>query len=451
MVFKAIAKLMKSVLQKHITNVRALQLFQMMRVGVLLLISIILTKSSISLNEIGLYETFLLIAGAVSFFWVNSMLQTLLSTYNANDLFNSNEKNPVLFNVFFLFTILGVLAALAIYFFQPFVAKLFSDVHAAEIPFMNILLVYVVLSQPANMVEYIYLLKNRALSLVFYGVLVSILHLVCFVVPALVFGDIEYGLYGLIAVSSIRILWLIVLLLRYSQIKLSWQFLKKYVYLTMPLAASMLLSGSAKYIDGFIISYYFDEAKFVIFRYGARDLPLITSLLLAFCATFIPRLSDSSNRNQVLSELKSGTTRMMHYLYPIAILALLFSKYLFPLIFNEYFVESALIFNIHILIIATNFVFAQTILVGLNSTKPIFYVSLVELILNVVLSLVLVQYYGIVGVAAATAISYFSGKIALSLVVRYKYQIKLVDYLNVKVYLIYTALMFACFAYSLSM
>jgi len=77
---------------KHITNVRALQAFQLIRFVVLFLINIIFSKSNLKLGEIGTYETFLLIAGGVSFFWIGGMIQSLLGVYNNSETFGKSRK-----------------------------------------------------------------------------------------------------------------------------------------------------------------------------------------------------------------------------------------------------------------------------------------------------------------------------------------------------------------------
>lgn len=434
-------------IRKHITNVRALQFFQVVRFGVLLLISIIFTKTNLGVGEIGVYETFLLIAGSVSFFWIGGMLQSLLSIFDNNKTFGDQEKTPVLFNIFFVLVVLSILSAIAVYFAQPIMADLFS-ISGNKIPYMKILFMYIIVSGPANLVEYIYLLKNKPLSIIIYGVIVFSLQLVCVAGPILLGYDLGYGLYGLVFINTIRCIWLAIVVYKHSIIKLSKAFLKEYAVITIPIVASLLLSGSAKYIDGFIISYKFDEATFAIFTYGARELPFIVLLIAAFGNALTPKFSKPENRKNALLELKNGTRKLMHYMFPASIIFVLGSKYFYPLLFNENFTESSLIFNIYILIVVTRFVFARVILIGSKDTKPIFYSSLFEIILNVSLSLILINYWGIAGVAVATVISYVLEKIFLVVVLRVKHNLRITDYLNLRTYLIYTILLVLSFTLS---
>ena len=272
--------------KKYITDVRALQFFQVFRFGVLLLISIIFTKTNLGVGQIGVYETFLLIAGAVSFFWIGGMLQSLLSVFDNNKTFKDNAKSPVFFNVFLIIAILSVVSAVLVYFSQPFMAHLFS-ISGSKIPYMKILFMYIVVSGPVNLIEYIYLLKKRAVDIIVYGVIIFSLQLACVTLPILLGYDLGYGLYGLVFINIIRYLWLMILIYKYSSIKISTAFIKEYLQLTIPLALSLLLSGSANYFDGFLVSYKYDEATFAVFRYGARELPFIVLLIAAFGQNFL--------------------------------------------------------------------------------------------------------------------------------------------------------------------
>lgn len=435
-------------LKKYITNVRALQFFQIFRFGVLLLISIIFTKSDLGIGQIGVYETFLLIAGAVSFFWIGGMLQSLLSLSENNKSFGTEKNSPVFFNTFILFTFFSALAAIIVYVMQPVFADMFS-LNGHQIPYMKILFMYIIVSGPVNLIEYIYLLRNKSLNILLYGILTFGAQLFCVTVPILLGYDLGYGLYGLVLINIIRFIWLVIIVFKYSRIQFSFEYIKEYLILSTPLVLSILISGSAQYIDSFIISYKYDEATFAVFRYGARELPFIVLLISAFGNAMTPRFSNPSNINSASTELRNGTKRLMHFLFPTSILFILTSKYLYPIVFNPEFGESAIIFNIYILIVVTRFVFARIILIGLKKTKTIFYSSIIEIVLNVALSLLFIQYWGIAGVAYATVVSYIIEKLYLVIVLSKKYKIDLKQYLDIKVYLIYSTILILAFILSI--
>jgi hypothetical protein len=64
-----------------ITLTRALLFYQLLRQGTMLLIAILLAKSSLGTAAIGQYEQVWFLGGALSFFWMIGLQQGLLNYY----------------------------------------------------------------------------------------------------------------------------------------------------------------------------------------------------------------------------------------------------------------------------------------------------------------------------------------------------------------------------------
>lgn len=141
--------------------------------------------------------------------------------------------------------------------------------------------------------------------------------------------------------------------------------------------------------------------------------------------------------NENLQRLKAGISRLMHFLFPLTAVLLLISHPVFPIVFNPAFKESATIFNIYLLLIISRLLMPQTILNGLMHTRHIFLASALELLVNVLLSLLFVQVWGIAGIAFATFFAYLFEKIYLVTVVKKKLHIPLSEYHPVRNYTYY--------------
>jgi len=121
---------------------------------------------------------------------------------------------------------------------------------------------------------------------------------------------------------------------------------------------------------------------------------------------------------------------------------------LFPIVFNPDFKDSALIFNIYLLLLISRVLFPQTILIGLKKTGFILWVSVIELVINVALSLILVQIMGLIGVAVATVIAFACEKIMMISYNYFQLKIPLSSYLNVRMYVLYSGLLVGSFLLS---
>lgn len=423
-----------------LTKVSAMQLFQLIRYSTLILIGIVFSKSVLTRSEIGQYETVLFLAGAVSFFWVNGLIQGFLPTSNN---YSGEKKSGALFNVFYLLLLLSVLAAGFVAVFERGISHfLLKD---SSVPLLKYLVVYLLLSAPSGLVEYIYLIKDKAKSLVAYGAISYFLMFLLVVLPAWWGNGLEYCLTGLVLSAAIRFVWLLVLLLKYSSPEFDFEFILKHLKVAGPLVLSMFLSGSGQYIDGFIITGYFDDATFAVFRFGAREFPLVLLLANAFSASMLPGFSEAGRLNNNLAEIKRNAQKLATWLFPLSALLMAVSHWLFPIVFNSGFKESAVVFNIYLLLIVSRLVFPQTILIGLGKNRVILWASLLEIILNVALSLWFVQIWGLYGVAYGTVCAYIFEKLILMAFVKKTCGVGISSYLNVSRHLVYSLLLLAEF------
>lgn len=426
--------------KNRINNITGLQIYQLIRFGTFLAISIYFTKSHLSTADIGVYEVFLFIASFISFFWVTGLIQSLLPLFNNNKTFgksgeNTSIKSPELFNAFILITGFSVLA----FFFGLSIKGSFSVFGlTGNMPFINLLLAYIFLSNPTILIEYIYLLKNKPQYILGYGIISFSVQLVLVILPVYLGYPIVYAIWGLILISVLRFFILFYLLWKYAEFKFSFSFIKEHLALGTPLILSALLSGSAQYIDGAIVTSTYDAQSFAVFRYGAKEFPLVILLANGLSNAMLPEFSTREKLKNSMRILRQKSKRLMHYLFPISIIVMLFTRWLFPVMFNVNFIRSADVFLIYLLLIIPRLVFPQTILIGLKKTRVVLFGSFIEIILNISLSLYLMQFYGLVGIALATTIVFVIEKIYLIAYNYFKLQIKPSEYIPVKFYLIYS-------------
>ncbi len=419
-----------------LTQISALQIFQLLRYSTLILIGVVFTKSALSTSEIGQYETFLFLAGAVSFFWLNGLILGFLPS---SDKHSTSAKSSDLFNVFYLLMVFSILSVLFILLFEHSISG--TLLKGSEIPFLKYLLIYLLFTSPAGLVEYIYLIKDQGKGMLVYGVVSYALMFLLVVLPPVFGFNVEYSLIGMLISSVFRFIWLLVMLFRNSIPMFDPDFIRKHLKSASPLVFSMFLSGSGQYIDGFIISRYFDDATFAVFRYGARELPLVLLLANAFNASMLPGFADLSKLKSNLEVIKRNSQKLGFWLFPLSGMLMLISHWAFPVIFNVSFSGSATIFNIYLLLIVSRLVFPQTILIGLQKNQAIMWASFLEIVLNVALSIWFLQFWGLPGVAYGTVCAYTFEKLILMLFIKKTCGFGVSAYLNMKQHLLYSLLL----------
>ncbi len=431
----------KSKVKKQFNSISAFQFYQLVRYATLILIGVVFTKTAITQTEIGEYETFVFIAGAVSYFWLIGLQKALLPLAA-----HERNKKSHIFSSFVILQVFSIVAAVFLFFLQPVFSKFLLN--GKGIPEIGMLLAFIVFGVPANLIEYFYLIKKKNFAIVIYSIVSFSVQLVLVTLPAVLGYGITLALQGLVLSSVLRYVWLLITLISSGEINYSNEFVKEHLKFGGPLILATFLSGSAQFVDGFIVTSYFDEETFAVFRYGARELPLAMLLANALSNAMLPDFAKREQLKQNLQKLKESVTRLMHFLFPLTALLLLIAHPVFPVIFNPKFAESATIFNIYLLIIISRLLLPQTVLNGLQISKPIMVAALLELTINVVLSFILVQFFGIAGIAFATFIAYLFEKIYLSVVVKRKLNVSLSEYIPVKIYSIYSASILVIFVFA---
>ena len=423
-------------LPKLINHVSSFQFYQLFRYGALIIISILFAKSNLSIGEIGNYETLMLISSAVSSFWVAGLMNSMLALYKTEE-----KKSSFFFNSFLLILIFNSIVVLLMIAFKTNIQDI---VQQKEIPYYTLLLIFIFLNTPSFLIEHILLLKKQSHAIISYGIIIYSLQIIIVVAPIFFGYSIEASIYGLIIISVIKLIILFYLLIKNSTFELNGRAMNKHLQFAAPLMASSLFSGSADYIDGIIVTKNFDSSTFAVFRYGARELPFTLLMANAMSVALVPVVA-SGLLESSLKEIKQRSTRLMHLLFPITIVLLLISKWLYPIIFNPKFIGSADVFNIFLMLIISRMIFPQTILMGLRKTRIIMFAAFIEMLINIAFSLILLKYFGLMGVAYGTIIAYFSEKLILLFYSYYILKIKPKDYIPITVLTAYSATLIICY------
>jgi len=387
---------------------------------------------------------FMFIAGLMSFFWVTGIIQSLLPLYHRNKTYhkmghNGTAKSPEIFNAFLLLCFFSLL----FFVLGHSLKNNFSVFHfSGNVPFLNLLLLYILLSSPVCLIEYIYLLNNRSYRIFQYGLITFTAQMILIITPILLGKDIIWSIWGLLGITALRWIWLLILLRRYTEMKISVEFMKEHLYLGAPLILTSLISGSAQYTDGVIISaVYRDPAMFAWFRYGAKEFPLVLMMANGLSNAMLPEFSTRDRMKESLAKIRIKSKRLMHFLFPSAMLMMLFTRWIYPRMFNPEFQKSADIFLIYSLLIIPRLVFPQTVIVGRKKTHISLIAAILELAINIPLSLLMIKWgYNIVGVALSTFIVYTIGKVFLVGYLWVKMNIKPSEYIPLRLYAFYSVL-----------
>jgi len=376
---------------------------------------------------------FLFLTNALSFFWSLGLKNAFMSYFPK---IKSEEKPVFLSSVFVLFLGLGFLTWIMLYIFES-LGILSID---TNLYYLGLFLVF---SITASLAEHILLVYNRPKSIFFYGFISYTFYIVILGVTGYLTMNINKVLLALLIWAIGRFLYVLYLVVRYGAKRIDLRLLKTFLYFGMPLIIHVLLGGGMEYVDGFLVDHFFSKSDFAVFRYGVRELPINTIFISALASASIPLAVQ--NIGSTMVHIKERLSKMMNWLFPLSALIMVFSPWLFENVYSSEFRFSAHLFNVYLLILCSRILLPQVVLYANHKNNVLMWTALIELVLNVALSLVLLNYYGMLGIAYATVVAYFVQKIILVTYVKTKLSITLNDYIDVRKYLGYSISLYLVF------
>jgi len=418
----------------RISSISGLQWYRFIRYGFLLLTAILLTQLGVSTSEIGGYELMFHLLYVLTFFWVNGVFQSVL--IRARRL-TKVHRTKFLDQIWFLILLITVCLTLALWFLGSRSSWLLFGI--SDLPYWQLYVFLFAFSVPPLVYEYFLLARQQMRRLLIWGGISYSLHIIITLVPFILGYGLREMLWSHIAFSVLRFI--------YVGWDLGWpspripdiQWWSSSGHLTL----YSVLGGIPVAFDTWLVGFMSQtESEIAIFRYGARELPLFMILL---GSVHLIILSDSDELDQAMHKIRSQIKRLFPILAFFSAGLCLLSPILFPIFFTEVFSESALIFNVYLLIIFSRMNLSHTIMMRLESYQLMNIVAFMEVLLNVVLSLWWVQLWGWMGIALATVVAYLFEKVVFSAWLYYKQGIPISDYLPLKSYIGYSFLVIICF------
>ena len=414
--------------------VHAYQIYHSGRYLISLIISVIMVKCGIPSSDLGDFELIIFIVASFSFFWSVGIKNALISFYPKVD---EKSQNTFLHTAFVILIFIGFISGLFIMIFPHIVSYIFAK--QGKISYLNLAGLYLILSSPLLMTENVLLLRRDASGLFYYLLWSSGGTLFLAISVALFYPSIQGFLYTLIVFSFFRLIYLcyIIKFFRFPEIDLTVA--KTFLLFSLPIIINVFIGSAMDFIDGWFVTKYYDATTFVIFRYGARELPLSMVLYTSLSAALIPTLMSGGIKSH---ELKRRATNLMHYIFPVTILLIFTSPFLFTWAYSRDFRESAFIFNIYLLILTSRVLLPQAYNFALHQHKVIIYTGIIEVLCNIILSYWWMHIWGVYGLAFATVAAYFVQKVLLIIYNKLKNGIELNQYIDFKYYFVYSIMLF---------
>jgi O-antigen/teichoic acid export membrane protein len=407
-------------------SVKVFQTGQLLKQAAVWVSSVIIAKSSISLQDIGQLEWIFFLGFSFSFFWLSSIIQLFLKTSNEID----HSLNDSFSN----------------YFSLTIVISIFTGCFYAIWGFFNhidnyiLISIYLFILGPSSWIHYLWFKKKP-------GHLQFMFSLLYFL------GNILAVYYGSWISKSLSAILVGLIVLQFVSTTLCLPYYKPKFHITSItnilntnfkwLSGIAMLGGLSVVIDGVLVKLFFSEpSNFAIYRYGARELPLAAILLTALGQASIPGFTTSLTITIV--SFKKRTNRLMMILFPIYTIFLIVSNLLFKWFYGGQFSEAVILFDVMLLVIILRFINTNSLIISINKESALFWIAFKEIVINIAVSLILLPFMGLVGIVIGTLISFTYERIA-SVKLLQENNIAIGTYLPVKTFILFGGLIVSVF------
>ena len=340
-----------------------------------------------------------------------------------------------------------VISTIVAVLFSIYGSVIFNWITAQEdLPFKKWIVVYLLFGPVTVITEMIYMLYHRPDRIVYYTHWIYNIQLVLIVIAIVGVGTVHALVIAITIWVVIKILWLLSVLRTYADWTVDSTMIKVFGLFSLPLILQFVISHSASYVDGIIVNYYFEESQFPVFRYGAKELPITTILVVSMASAMIPLAV--THLQDTLVAIKRRTRIMMHYLFPLSAILILISPLLFKRVYSAEYVLSAQIFNVYLLILISRILVPHIIMLSQKKNVPLLVFAIIELAVNVGLSILWASQYGLVGVAFATLVANLAHTMMMITYNAFVLSILPYSYIDWKPYLSYSLLLVCAFVLS---
>jgi len=184
--------------------------------------------------------------------------------------------------------------------------------------------------------------------------------------------------------------------------------LKDQIKYTLPIGLSMNVMEMSRYVDKIVVSNQSSPEAYALYARGAMEIPVIgiiaNTLDNLLMPSFVQAYKDKKI-DEIILIWHASIRLMAAFIYPCCLFLICSAPLLIPAIFSEKYIGSVIIFQIYTLGLLSRISTFDIIMRAIGRTKDIFWITLLAVITNLVLTLAFMNLWGLIGAPIATVLT----------------------------------------------
>ena len=357
-----------------------------------------------SLTDYGTYSQGLLIMSTATNLSILGLADGVNYFYNGCNDNDQRRKNVN--TTFFIQSIVGTLCAIIIAASSGLITAYFDN---PELSGVYLYIMFMpLLANFLSMYQVLFVSIGKSKSIAIRNLLLSLIKLISVAVAAMVTEDIKTVFLFTLITDIVQVAYFAIVFgkTKFAVNPLSFDKskIKEILGYCIPLAVYILTNALNRDIDKYVVSYFTDTESLAIYTNAAKVLPF-DLLTTSFATVMIPVIT----KFVVNNEYEKSRNLYKNYLtfaytttWIIAFGAIVCSKELMLILYDEKYLAGLGIFIVYILVDMIRFANVAIILRAKGKTKELMAYSLAMLGLNFVLNIISFKLMGLIGPAVAT-------------------------------------------------
>jgi O-antigen/teichoic acid export membrane protein len=374
----------------------------------LLLMSSIVMVRFLSKEDYGTFLQVMLISNTVIMFTYLGIPQSIYYY-----LHKATNKAVFIVRNIAISIFIGIVASICFFFLGPLIAQLLNNPLIENYTLLLVLLIF--FRGPVSIREPILISRGHLLLNSINTVVDSIFFYVPVIIAALL--GVSLGLLLKIMVfSSAFIFFCFILLMIWcvKGIKIDPNSVKEngesitllqQLRYALPIGVSSYLGIIGTYIDQYIVSIFFTPQSFAVYSRGAMQIPILSSIQFTVNDIMMPYYVKDFQNGRIenfLERFHTGAEKVAKINYPVFVFFFISAPSLITLLYTEQYLDAVSIFRTYLFFLVINITAFSIIPRAVGKTKSIFWATTINVVANIILSCLLVPFFGPDGAAIAT-------------------------------------------------
>jgi len=395
------------------------------------LLSILLSRY-LTLDDYGSYLQVMLIATTAIYFSLMGIPSSIYYFYQ-----RVNNKKEFIRRTILMIHALAILSVTFIVLISDKLAVLLNNPKLTDVVFVFVL--FILFQIPIKLFEPLMISTNNVMGFVKVNLFFNILFFFSVAIPLLLMDEIIYVYYSMIGFFALQYTVISISIAR-EYIDLSdkesihngsesCSLISQLKY-SLPIGASGAIAELGRIVDKLIVSNYFSPSELAIYARGAMEIPMLSVIINSLGNILMPKFVKSykdADINNILMYWHRSTVLIAIVVYPLMVLMIVIGDILIPMLFTEKFNDSIIIFQIYTCTLIFRITTYDSIVRAIGKTNILLKITAISLLLNILLTIVMIENFGIIGAPIATFITILVVRLEMLRVIKGLLKISFLD------------------------